>query len=121
MASFNIFHKIQKPILKSLQSDRSYLLLGLTEETVTLYRGTMGRLNLIAKTTIDKGHIDNKKEFISNWFEQQLEKNISHTGSSQEILLSLQEKRLRILRKNVAMVLIKLLPNAFQLKSIKMN
>ena len=34
-------------------------------------------------------------------------------GSSQEILLSLSEKRVRILRKNVAVVLIKLLPNTF--------
>ena len=32
-------------------------------------------------------------------------------ASSQEILLSLYEKQLRIVRQNVAMVLIKVLPN----------
>ena len=42
-------------------------------------------------------------------------------GDSQEILLKILTKWLRILRKNVAMVLIKLLPNTFQLKSIKSN
>ena len=34
-------------------------------------------------------------------------------GGSQEILLKILTKWLRILRKNVAMVLIKLLPNTF--------
>ena len=34
-------------------------------------------------------------------------------GGSQEILLKVLTKWLRILRKNVAMVLIKLLPNTF--------
>ena len=42
-------------------------------------------------------------------------------GGSQEILLNILTKWLRILRKNVAMVLIKLLPNTFQLKSIIIN
>ena len=42
-------------------------------------------------------------------------------GDSQEILLKLLMKWLRIMRKNVAMVLIKLLPNTFQLTSIEHN
>ena len=42
-------------------------------------------------------------------------------SDSQEILLKMLTKWLRILRKNVAMVLIKLLPRTFYLKSIKIN
>ena len=42
-------------------------------------------------------------------------------GGSQEILLKILTKWLRTLRKNVAMVLIKLLPNTFLSKSIIIN
>ena len=40
---------------------------------------------------------------------------------SQEILLKILTKWLRILRKNVAMVLIKVLPNRIEFKSIRIN
>ena len=42
-------------------------------------------------------------------------------GGSQEILLKILTKWLRILRKHVAMVLIKVLPNTFESKSIRIN
>ena len=64
-----------KPILKSLQSDRSYLLLGVDENTVTLYRGSMGRMNLISKTDSIADHIKNRKELISNWLDEELANN----------------------------------------------
>ena len=43
------------------------------------------------------------------------------SSGSQEIVLKLLTKWLRIMRKNVAMVLIKLLSNTFQFKSIEIN
>lgn len=69
----NSFHV--KPILKSLQSDKSYLLLGIDKFEATLYRGSMGRVNLLSKFQIPKSNEKNIQALICGWFDENITNN----------------------------------------------
>jgi hypothetical protein len=67
----NSFHV--KPILKSLQSDKSYLLLGVTDDSAKLYHSSMGRINLVSEITLSK--YMNLDKVVSLWLLEEFNKN----------------------------------------------
>ena len=71
-----------KPILKWLQNDKRFLLMGITNQSISIYKGTAGKMiTLVDRLNMQQGSAEN---FIANsldsWFNDFLENNPTLRG-----------------------------------------